>query len=230
MQLNGYLQRLQAAESELIGLEKNGIHMQASGALRRLDDLDAQLGSVEEGLRSVSRELSPLGVASSDASRASKAIQDVGMMRRTVVNTRRRVQEAHEKKTRAQQEELLGRTHATSSSSSLVPSGSPTQMGPGVEQAQKDALLRKEQSSLIHSTRKLRQLVGESDAILSALKNQGNTLEGTRSKLSVEFLEAVGLSRQTALQVVRRGHMDALLVYGGIFFLLVLMGYIWWWR
>ena len=229
MQINGYLQRMHAAESELCGLEKNGIHMQAAGALRRLDELDAQLGSVEEGLASIVQG----GGAPSDSSRASKALQDVAMMRKTVVGTRRRVQENNEKKLSAQREELLGRNAAAAASSSSSASHSPVGGGGAHDpnaQHHKDTLLRKEQQSLIHSTRKLRQLVGESDAILGALKTQGNTLDGTRSKLSVDFLEAIGLSRQTALQVVRRGHFDALLVYGGILLMVLLMGYIWWWR
>lgn len=88
------------------------------------------------------------------------------------------------------------------------------------------AHLKNERESLIHSATKLRGIVSESSAILGALKQQGNVLEGTHNRLAVDFLEAIGVSNHTLLQIARTTKLDALIVYIGIALLIILMLYI----
>lgn len=88
------------------------------------------------------------------------------------------------------------------------------------------ANLKGERESLIHSATKLRNIVSESNAILGALKNQGNTLEGTNNRLAVDFLESIGVSNHTLLQIARTTKLDALIVYIGICLIALLMLYI----
>eukprot|EP00744_Colponema_vietnamica_P012444 GILI01017462.1.p1 GENE.GILI01017462.1~~GILI01017462.1.p1 ORF type:complete len:221 (+),score=13.77 GILI01017462.1:26-664(+) len=86
--------------------------------------------------------------------------------------------------------------------------------------------LRGERESLVYSAQKLRGIVSESNAILGALKGQGTTLEGVQNKVAVDFLESIGVSNHTLLQIARTTKLDALLVYLGVFVLGLLMLYI----
>jgi Golgi SNAP receptor complex protein 2 len=86
--------------------------------------------------------------------------------------------------------------------------------------------LNLEGKSLLYTRQKVRQMVEENGALLSALRGQGERIKGGQSKLG-ELLQSLGASNQTILQIVRTNRVDAWIVYGGIFLLFLLMGYLW---
>lgn len=88
------------------------------------------------------------------------------------------------------------------------------------------AQLAKEEVALRHTRNKVRAMADESAAVLSALRSQRRTLQHTHGRLGA-FMESLGMSSQTLGQIARMNRADALLVYGGVAALALLMLFLW---
>lgn len=90
-------------------------------------------------------------------------------------------------------------------------------------------LEEKERRSLEYLNRRFAHMEEESRDVLSALKRQGHRIAQSNSTVG-SVLEGIGLGDSILGRIVRRNNADALIVYVGIFFLLVVMWKIWSYR
>ncbi|KPI83890.1 putative SNARE protein [Leptomonas seymouri] len=86
--------------------------------------------------------------------------------------------------------------------------------------------LEREKKSLQYARQRMQAMESESKEVLQALQDQGSRLGGVGNKLG-NFLESLGVSNTTILQIVRRNKTDAWIVYGGIALLLFFLWYAW---
>lgn len=83
-------------------------------------------------------------------------------------------------------------------------------------------LEEKERRSLEFLNRRFGQMEEESREVMAALKKQGRHLAQSHSKVG-SVIEAIGLGNSTIGRIARRNNADAIIVYVGVFLLLVLM-------
>lgn len=85
---------------------------------------------------------------------------------------------------------------------------------------------QREQESLRHINRQFVNMQAESTEILQALQKQGGRLKNSSYNLN-SLVASLGLSNTMIGQIARRNKADAIIVFVGIFLLLVLMYVIW---
>lgn len=97
---------------------------------------------------------------------------------------------------------------------------------PHDDQETEAALRSKERESIQRVALGVKNLVSESNAVLSALRQQREKVEGTESKLG-QVLTAAGVAQSVIRQLERMTVIDRIIVFGGIAGLLLLMFYLW---
>ncbi len=96
----------------------------------------------------------------------------------------------------------------------------------GAEEETEEALRRKEGESIKRVATGVKQLVSESNAVLSALRQQRERVQQTDSKLS-QVLSAAGVAQSVVRQLERMTVVDKVIVFGGIFALTLFMLFLW---
>eukprot|EP00758_Cryptobia_borreli_P005935 Tbor_TRINITY_DN5016_c0_g1::TRINITY_DN5016_c0_g1_i1::g.14342::m.14342/K08496/GOSR2, BOS1; golgi SNAP receptor complex member 2 len=216
------------ASAELSSLDKNGIHQQKTATLDRYrtleDKLRASMITMERTYNNDSAHL----FNTSQQHKCQGILDEIRSLMGSLEKSRSRLESHHAKA--SERAQLLSSSHANTN---RIVSAHPTHRNGAVggredrDNEHHQHILRKEREALLFTAKRLSEMRGESDAILEALKAQGNTLEGTANKLAVQFMESIGVSNQAVLQIVRRAKIDACIVYGGVILLLLFMLYIW---
>lgn len=164
--------------------------------------LHARVGVAGSGLSGNSQVITPL-----QRRRAEQVLSEVKLIEATVGRYARKAQQQQ--------------TYATQVK---------TLIGNGAETARQnyEAMdhLEREKKSLQYARQRMQAMESESKEVLQALQDQGRRLGGVGNKLG-NFLESLGVSNTTILQIVRRNEADAWIVYGGIALLLFFLWYIW---
>ncbi len=208
-------------------------------AQRRANEL---LDSAEKGITNVDAvtaaidevdELVQLELAATSASNAppraklldavqrrkvENVLSEVGAMRTSLKRIQVRLQRQAE--AQKQREDLLRSYQASRDRRDAADAAD------GATNAAAHGHLSQESQGLLHSRREVQRLAAENIAVLEALKAQRARLSGTGSKLD-GVLQSLGLSDQAVQQIKRRVTTDSVIVGFGVFALVLLMIYLW---
>lgn len=97
----------------------------------------------------------------------------------------------------------------------------------GTQAVAVDSLLA-ERASASHSAQMIDEYTAMAGSVISSLKSQRATLK-TAHKRALDIVTSLGLSSSIMRLVERRTTADKILVYGGMVFVVILVGIIYFW-